>query len=99
MHKCKLLKLTCPSWYWKLWHNLHGDGVGITDWNDIDSENYPYVPAYICDNHYKNHFKKLSLREMKILEPDELKWSEDNEESWRMILLLQGKKVWKEISN
>ena len=91
-----LKKLTCPSWYWKLYHNLHGDRVSIEDFNDIMPESYPYIPAYCCDSHYENHFKMLSLREMRILEPEELKYAEDNEESWRLIYLFDGKKAWKE---
>ena len=97
--KQEILKITCPSWWWKLYHNLHGDGVGVTDIGDIDSENKPFEPAYICDNHYENHFKRFSLREMKILESEELQWYEDNEDSWRLIKFLQGDKVWKEIQS
>ena len=92
-----VLKLTCPSWYWKLYHNLHGEGVGITDIGDIDLDYYPFEPAYICDSHYENHFKRFSLREMKILEPEELKWYEDNEDSWRLIRFMEGKEAWEKL--
>ena len=93
----KLKKLTCPSFYWKIWHDLHGDGVCLTDANDIDTEQYPFRPAYMCEYHYDNHFKYLSLREMKILESEELEWYEEQEEPWRLVYLFEGKDAYRKM--